>query len=245
MVEWISENTCEVSGNTGACPDGWPLGGVGDSVENWGLVLEPIEGVKGSEGTEYVLGVKGEWVSKEEVWSFFDRNSSKGIEPALVSLLKLLRESLVGLERSVGHFANYTQRWWDDHWYKECWNFTIIVVFETTEVGWPSRVSFSQEGNFGSNIKESGGKYSLGSASESCLIRFKIDCLSEENSGLSQICGWFIMSQHQLCVLNKVIEILLDTACEKSNSDTLNTNYLPYLVGSSSWEWNRERGPTW
>ena len=60
MVEWISEHTGKVSSNTGAGPDGWPLRGVGDSVENGGLVLEPVERVEGSEGTKNVLGVEGE-----------------------------------------------------------------------------------------------------------------------------------------------------------------------------------------
>ena len=57
-----------------------------------------------------MLGVEGERVSEEEVGSFLERNSSQGIEPALVSLLKLLGESLIGLECSVGHFANHAQR---------------------------------------------------------------------------------------------------------------------------------------
>ena len=43
VVEWVSKDTGEVSGDTGAGPDSWPLGGVGDSEENGGLVLEPVE----------------------------------------------------------------------------------------------------------------------------------------------------------------------------------------------------------
>jgi hypothetical protein len=53
-----------------------------------------------------VFGVEWERVSEEEVRPFFDGDSSEGIEPAFVSLLELLGESLVGLECSVSHFAN-------------------------------------------------------------------------------------------------------------------------------------------
>ncbi len=60
MVEWIGEDTGKVSGNTGASPDSRPLGGIGDSVEDGSLVLEPVKGVEGSEGTQNVFGVEGE-----------------------------------------------------------------------------------------------------------------------------------------------------------------------------------------
>lgn len=245
MIKRVAENQTQVCRNTGAGPDCRPFGGVGNSEENWSLILEPVKWVKGSEGTQDVLGVEGERVSKEEVWSFFDGNSSQGIEPALVSLLKLLGECLVGSECSVSHFVNNTQGRWHYHWCEECWDFTIVIVFETTEVSWPSRVGLSEEGDFGSNIEEGGGKYSLGSVSETRLIRFEIEGLFDKNFSLIQVCWGFIVLKHQPSVLHEVIEILLNTAGEQSNSDTWNTKNEWYLVGSSSWEWNQEQGPTW
>lgn len=245
VIERVAKNQTQVCGNSGTCPNRRPFGGVRNSEENWSLIFEPVEWVKSSKGTEDVLGVEGEWVSKEEIWSFFNRNSSQGIEPALVSLLKLLGECLVGSECSVSHLVNNTQRRWHNHWCEECWDFTIVIVFETTEVSWPSRVSLSEEGDFGSNIKEGGGNYSLGSVFETSLIWFEIEGLFDKNFSLIQVCWWFIMLKHQPSVFHKVIEILLNTAGEQSNSDTWNTKNGQYLVGSSSWEWNHEQGPTW
>ena len=60
MVEWVAEDTAKVSSNTGAGPDSRPLGGVGDSVEDGSLVLQPVEGVESSEGTQNMFGVEGE-----------------------------------------------------------------------------------------------------------------------------------------------------------------------------------------
>jgi hypothetical protein len=78
----------------------------------------------------------------------------------------------------------------------------------------------SQEGDFCSNIKESGTQDSLSSTFESCLIRFKIEGLVEKDFSFSEVCGWFIMFEHQFGMFDKMIEILLDTACKKADGDT-------------------------
>lgn len=57
-----------------------------------------------------------------------------------------------------------------------------------------------------------------------------------ESFGLAEICWWFVMFEHQLGVLNEVIEILLDTTGKKSDSHTLNHIEKSYLFDNSNWE---------
>ena len=53
------------------------------------------------------------------------------------------------------------------------------------------------------------------------------------------------MSEHQLSMFDKVIEILLDSSCENSDSDTLKNIYKWYLFDNSKLELSQEREPTW
>lgn len=78
----------------------------------------------------------------------------------------------------------------------------------------------SQEGDFGTDIKESTAHDSMSSTFESCLIRFKIEGLVEKDFSFIEVCGWFVMLEHQSGMFNKMIEILLDTARKKADSDT-------------------------
>lgn len=57
-----------------------------------------------------MFGVVWEGVSEEEIWSLFDGDSSEGVEPALVSFLKLFGEGLISPECSVCHLA-YDTKW--------------------------------------------------------------------------------------------------------------------------------------
>jgi hypothetical protein len=91
----------------------------------------------------------------------------------------------------------------------------------------------SQEGNFGTDIKKSSAHDSLSSTFESCLIRFKIEGLVEKDFSFIEVCGWFIMLEHQSGMFNKMIQILLDTACKKPDSDTWNANDKGYLFDNS------------
>ena len=111
-----------------------------------------------------------EGVFEVEVRAFFKWDSSEGVEPTLVTLLQLFGEGFVAFEGSVGHFANDSQRRGCDHREKESWYFSVEAVLETAEVGGPSGVGLSEEGDFGTDVEEGSSDNSLGSTFETLLV---------------------------------------------------------------------------
>lgn len=170
MSEWVSEHGTEISWEGSAKPIGWPLWRVWGTIHNGGLVLEPVKWVESGEWTHDVFNEIWEWVFEVEIWSLFKRDSSQSIKPTFVSFLEFLGEGFISLECSFGHVVNDTEWGCSDHWREECWDFSIKVVLETTEVWWPTWIVLSQKGDFNSNIEKCSSENFLSSTFDASLV---------------------------------------------------------------------------
>lgn len=78
----------------------------------------------------------------------------------------------------------------------------------------------SHECDFSSDIEKGGPEDSLSSVFESGLVGFEVEGLPDKDFGFREVCGGFVMSEHEFSMFDEVVEILLDASCEESDSDT-------------------------